>query len=109
MHRGVFAMNEQPELVQVGLFNILEERDVLIRGYSIKFDINVLIQFFANAETYNRSGKKVIPQLKDRIGGVIHMHYLDQRDLGITRASRSSNRNPTSNSTTNFRCPSRRS
>ncbi|OYV89448.1 MAG: magnesium chelatase, partial [Planctomycetia bacterium 21-64-5] len=86
MHRGIFAMNELPELdelVQVGLFNILEERDVQIRGYPIKFDIDVLILFSANPATYNRSGK-VIPQLKDRIGSVIHTHYPLERDLGIS-------------------------
>jgi magnesium chelatase subunit I len=85
MHRGIFAMNELPELdelVQVGLFNILEERDVQIRGYPIRFDIDVLILFSANPSTYNRSGK-VIPQLKDRIGSVVHTHYPRQRDLGI--------------------------
>ncbi|MGI8981772.1 MAG: magnesium chelatase [Pirellulaceae bacterium] len=85
MHRGIFAMNELPELdelVQVGLFNILEERDVQIRGYPIKFDIDVLILFSANPATYNRSGK-VIPQLKDRIGSVIHTHYPRERDQGI--------------------------
>ena len=70
MHRGIFAMNELPELdelVQVGLFNILEERDVQIRGYPIRFDLDIFILFSANPSTYNRSGK-VIPQLKDRIG-----------------------------------------
>jgi magnesium chelatase subunit I len=85
MHRGIFAINELPELdelVQVGLFNILEERDVQIRGFPIRFDIDVLILFSANPSTYNRSGK-VIPQLKDRIGSVIHTHYPRQRDLGI--------------------------
>jgi magnesium chelatase subunit I len=85
MHRGIFAMNELPELdelVQVGLFNILEERDVQIRGYPIKFDIDLLILFSANPATFNRSGK-VIPQLKDRIGSVIHTHYPRDRDLGI--------------------------
>lgn len=85
MHRGIFAMNELPELdelVQVGLFNILEERDVQIRGYPVKFDIDVMILFSANPATYNRSGK-VIPQLKDRIGSVIHTHYPLERDLGI--------------------------
>lgn len=78
-------MNELPELdelVQVGLFNILEERDVQIRGYPVRFDIDVLILFSANPATYNRSGK-VIPQLKDRIGSVIHTHYPRERDLGI--------------------------
>jgi magnesium chelatase subunit I len=85
MHRGIFAMNELPELdelVQVGLFNILEERDVQIRGFPIQFDIDVLILFSANPSTYNRSGK-VIPQLKDRIGSIIHTHYPLERDLGI--------------------------
>jgi magnesium chelatase subunit I len=85
MHRGIFAMNELPELdelVQVGLFNILEERDVQIRGYPVRFDIDVFLLFSANPATYNRSGK-VIPQLKDRIGSVIHTHYPRERDLGI--------------------------
>jgi magnesium chelatase subunit I len=85
MHRGIFAMNELPELdelVQVGLFNILEERDVQIRGYPVKFDIDVMILFSANPSTFNRSGK-VIPQLKDRIGSSIQTHYPRDRDLGI--------------------------
>jgi magnesium chelatase subunit I len=85
MHRGIFAMNEIPELdelVQVGLFNILEERDVQIRGYPIQFDIDVLILFSANPATYNRSGK-VIPQLKDRIGSMIRTHYPLDRSTGI--------------------------
>ena len=85
MHRGIFAMNELPELdelVQVGLFNILEERDVQIRGYPISFDLDVMILFSANPATYNRSGK-VIPQLKDRIGSTIRTHYPRDRDQGI--------------------------
>lgn len=85
MHRGLFAMNELPDLddlVQVGLFNILEERDVQIRGYPVSFDIDVLVLFSANPTTYNRSGK-VIPQLKDRIGSTIQTHYPRERDVGI--------------------------
>jgi magnesium chelatase subunit I len=85
MHRGIFAMNEVPELdelIQVGLFNILEERDVQIRGYPIQFDIDVLVLFSANPTTYNRSGK-VIPQLKDRIGSLVQTHYPLERSLGI--------------------------
>jgi magnesium chelatase subunit I len=85
MHRGIFAMNEIPELdelVQVGLFNILEERDVQIRGYPVQFDIDVLILFSANPATFNRSGK-VIPQLKDRIGSLIQTHYPLDRATGI--------------------------
>jgi magnesium chelatase subunit I len=85
MHRGIFAMNEVPELdelVQVGLFNILEERDVQIRGYPVQFDIDVLVLFSANPATYNRSGK-VIPQLKDRIGSLVVTHYPVDRATGI--------------------------
>lgn len=85
MHRGIFAVNELPELdemVQVGLFNILEERDVQIRGYPVRFDIDVMILFSANPSTYNRSGK-VIPQLKDRIGSLIKTHYPKERQTGI--------------------------
>lgn len=85
MHRGIFAMNELPELddlVQVGLFNILEERDVQIRGYPVRFDLDIVILFSANPSTYNRSGK-VIPQLKDRIGTIIQTHYPTERDQGI--------------------------
>ncbi len=85
MHRGIFAMNEIPELdelVQVGLFNILEERDVQIRGYPIQFDLDIFILFSANPATYNRSGK-VIPQLKDRIGSLIQTHYPLDRSTGI--------------------------
>ena len=85
MHRGIFAMNELPdldELVQVGLFNVLEERDVQIRGYPVSFDLDVLLVFSANPSTYNRSGK-VIPQLKDRIGSTIVTHYPRERDAGI--------------------------
>lgn len=85
MHRGIFAMNELPDLddsVQVGLFNVLEERDVQIRGYPVRFDLDVMILFSANPATYNRSGK-VIPQLKDRIGSTIVTHYPRERAQGI--------------------------
>src|SRR6266404_3529264 len=85
MHRGIFAMNEIPELdelVQVGLFNILEERDVQIRGYPVQFDLDILVLFSANPSTYNRSGK-VIPQLKDRIGTLVHTHYPLDRATGV--------------------------
>jgi magnesium chelatase subunit I len=78
-------MNELPELdelVQVGLFNILEERDVQIRGYPVRFDLDIFIMFSANPSTYNRSGK-VIPQLKDRIGSLIQTHYPKEREQGI--------------------------
>ncbi len=85
LHRGIFAMNELPDLddlVQTGLFNILEERDVQIRGYPVKFDVDVMVLFSANPATYNRSGK-VIPQLKDRIGATIQTHYPREREVGM--------------------------
>lgn len=85
MHRGLFAMNELPDLddmVQTGLFNILEERDVQIRGHPVKFDLDVAVMFSTNPQTYHRSGK-VIPQLKDRIGATLRTHYPRERDLGI--------------------------
>ena len=85
MHRGLFAMNELPDLddlVQVGLFNILEERDVQIRGYPVSFEVDVMVMFSANPQTYNRSGK-VIPQLKDRIGATIQTHYPRDRERSI--------------------------
>lgn len=78
-------MNEIPELdelVQVGMFNILEERDVQVRGFPVRFEIDVMVLFSANPATYNRSGK-VIPQLKDRIGSLIQTHYPRDRELGI--------------------------
>jgi magnesium chelatase subunit I len=85
LNRGIFALNEVPELdelVQAGLFNILEERDVQIRGYPVRFDLDIVILFSANPATYNRSGK-VIPQLKDRIGSIIRTHYPRERADGV--------------------------
>ena len=85
MHRGIFAMNELPdldELVQTGLFNVLEERDVQIRGFPVSFDLDVTLVFSANPSTFNRSGK-VIPQLKDRIGSTVRTHYPADRASGI--------------------------
>ena len=64
------------------MFNILEERDVQIRGFPIRFDLDIVILFSANPSTYNRSGK-VIPQLKDRIGTIVQTHYPSERDQGI--------------------------
>jgi magnesium chelatase subunit I len=85
MHRGLFAINELPDLeylVQVALFNILEERDIQIRGYPIRFDLDVRLMFTANPEEYSRSGK-IISQLKDRIGAEIRTHYPMTREGGI--------------------------
>lgn len=84
-NRGIFAINELPDLaprIQVGLFNVLEERDVQIRGYPIRFDLDVCLVFSANPEDYTNRGRIVTP-LKDRIGSVIRTHYPESVDEGI--------------------------
>src|SRR5437763_11701438 len=85
-NRGIFAMNELPDLaprIQVGLFNVLEERDVQIRGYPIRLELDVCLVFSANPEDYTNRGRIVTP-LKDRIGSVIRTHYPETIDEGIT-------------------------
>jgi magnesium chelatase subunit I len=76
-HRGIFALNELPDLagrIQVGLFNILQEGDVQIKGYPVRLPIDVCMVFTANPEDYTARGKIVTP-LKDRIGSEIRTHY----------------------------------
>ena len=76
-NRGVFAINELPDLagkIQVGLFNILQEGDVQIKGYPIRLRLDVLLVFTANPEDYTARGKIITP-LKDRIGSEIRTHY----------------------------------
>src|SRR6266513_2308953 len=85
-NRGLFAINELPDLaprIQVGLFNVLEERDVQIRGYPIRLNLDVCLVFSANPEDYTNRGRIVTP-LKDRIGSVIRTHYPETIDEGIT-------------------------
>src|SRR4051794_35132396 len=84
-NRGLFAINELPDLaprIQVGLFNVLEERDVQIRGYPIRLNLDVCLVFSANPEDYTNRGRIVTP-LKDRIGSVIRTHYPESVDEGI--------------------------
>ena len=76
-NRGVFAVNELPDLagkVQVGLFNILQEGDVQIKGYPVRLPLDVMLVFSANPEDYTARGKIITP-LKDRIGSEIRTHY----------------------------------
>src|SRR2546421_5142433 len=89
-NRGLFAINELPDLaprIQVGLFNVLEERDVQIRGYPIRLDLDVCIVFSANREDYTNRGRIVTP-LKDRIGSVIRTHYPEATAAGIEIAQK---------------------
>ncbi|HVB34281.1 MAG TPA: magnesium chelatase [Patescibacteria group bacterium] len=76
-NRGIFAINELPDLagkIQVGLFNIMQEGDVQIKGYPIRLPLDVLLVFTANPEDYTARGKIITP-LKDRIGSEIRTHY----------------------------------
>jgi magnesium chelatase subunit I len=84
-NRGIFCINELPDLapkIQVGLFNVLEERDVQIRGYPIRLELDLAMVFSANPEDYTNRGRIVTP-LKDRIGSVIRTHYPLTREIGI--------------------------
>src|SRR5215208_2645884 len=76
-NRGIFAINELPDLagkIQVGLFNIMQEGDIQIKGYPVRLPLDVLMAFTANPEDYTARGKIITP-LKDRIGSEIRTHY----------------------------------
>lgn len=84
-NRGIFAINELPDLspkIQVALFNVLEERDVQIRGFPVRLPLDMCLVFTANPEDYTNRGRIVTP-LKDRIGSVIRTHYPRSRQTGI--------------------------
>src|SRR5436190_10477631 len=88
-NRGIFAINELPDLagkIQVGLFNILQEGDVQIKGYPVRLPLDLLMAFTANPEDYTARGKIITP-LKDRIGSEIRTHYPASRQqaMAITR------------------------
>jgi magnesium chelatase subunit I len=85
-NRGIFAINELPDLagkIQVGLFNIMQEGDVQIKGYPLRLPLDVALVFTANPEDYTARGKIVTP-LKDRIGSEIRTHYPGTLDEGIS-------------------------
>jgi magnesium chelatase subunit I len=76
-NRGIFAINELPDLagkIQVGLFNIMQEGDIQIKGYPVRMALDILLVFTANPEDYTARGKIITP-LKDRIGSEIRTHY----------------------------------
>jgi magnesium chelatase subunit I len=83
-NRGIFAINELPDLagkIQVGLFNIMQEGDVQIKGYPVRLNLDVALVFTANPEDYTARGKIITP-LKDRIGAEIVTHYPLTVELG---------------------------
>jgi magnesium chelatase subunit I len=84
-NRGIFAINELPDLagkIQVGLFNIMQEGDVQIKGYPVRLPLDVALVFTANPEDYTARGKIITP-LKDRIGSEIRTHYPATAEEGI--------------------------
>ena len=84
-NRGIFAINELPDLqprIQVGLFNIMEEQDIQIRGFNVRFPLDVMMVYSANPEDYTSRGNLVTP-LKDRIDSQIITHYPKTLDTGI--------------------------
>jgi magnesium chelatase subunit I len=84
-NRGIFALNELPDLagkVQVGLFNVMQEGDVQIKGYPVRLPLDVQLVFTANPEDYTARGKIITP-LKDRIGSEIQTHYPHTVPLGM--------------------------
>jgi magnesium chelatase subunit I len=88
-NRGIFAINELPDLagkIQVGLFNIMQEGDVQIKGYPIRLPLDVALVFSANPEDYTARGKIITP-LKDRIGSEIRTHYPASVEEGIAITS----------------------
>ncbi len=85
-NRGIFAINELPDLagkIQVGLFNIMQEGDIQIKGYPLRLPLDVLLVFTANPEDYTARGKIITP-LKDRIGAEIRTHYPTTIQEGMT-------------------------
>ncbi len=84
-NRGIFAINELPDLagkIQVGLFNIMQEGDVQIKGYPVRLPLDIMLAFTANPEDYTARGKIITP-LKDRIGSEIRTHYPATLEHGI--------------------------
>jgi magnesium chelatase subunit I len=84
-HRGIFVLNELPDLaerIQVGLLNVMEERDVQVRGYRIRLDVDLFVVASANPEDYTSRGRIITP-LKDRFGAQIRTHYPDEAGTEI--------------------------
>src|SRR5499426_2475018 len=93
-NRGIFAINELPDLaerIQVGLLNIMEERDVQIRGYKVRLPLDVYVVASANPEDYTNRGRIITP-LKDRFGSQIRTHYPRrlEHEIAIMEAERTS-------------------
>jgi Mg-chelatase subunit ChlI len=91
-NRGIFAINELPDLperVQVALFNVMEERDIQIKGYKIRLPLDILVVATANPEDYTARGRIVTP-LKDRFNSMIRTHYPQKREIELKIAEQES-------------------
>lgn len=85
-NRGIFAVNELPDLaprIQVALLNVMEERDIQVRGFPIRIPLDLMLCFSANPEDYTRRGNLITP-LRDRIAAQIHTHYPQALEDGLT-------------------------
>lgn len=97
-NRGIFAMNELPDLaerIQVGLLNVLEERDIQVRGYKIRLPLDIMLVASANPEDYTSRGRLITP-LKDRFGSQIRTHYPLDVDVEVEIMQQEANRLDTS-------------
>jgi magnesium chelatase subunit I len=84
-HRGIFSLNELPDLaerIQVGLLNVMEERDVQVRGYRVRLELDLFVIASANPEDYTSRGRIITP-LKDRFGAQIRTHYPEETAIEI--------------------------
>ena len=84
-HRGIFSLNELPDLaerIQVGLLNVMEERDVQVRGYRVRLELDLFVIASANPEDYTSRGRIITP-LKDRFGAQIRTHYPEETTIEI--------------------------
>ena len=84
-HRGIFSLNELPDLaerIQVGLLNVMEERDVQVRGYRVRLELDLFVIASANPEDYTSRGRIITP-LKDRFGAQIRTHYPEETGIEI--------------------------
>lgn len=84
-HRGIFSLNELPDLaerIQVGLLNVMEERDVQVRGYRVRLELDLFVIASANPEDYTSRGRIITP-LKDRFGAQIRTHYPEEGSVEI--------------------------
>ena len=108
-HRGIFSLNELPDLaerIQVGLLNVMEERDVQVRGYRVRLELDLFVIASANPEDYTSRGRIITP-LKDRFGAQIRTHYPDEAatEIAIMEAEAIAFEEPTTDASVPVQVP----